>query len=65
MYAGVNGHTDKVPVGRMREWETAFHRFMAQHYKEGGDAIAEKKQITPDVEEKLKAGILAFNQGWS
>ena len=65
LYAGVNGHTDKIPVGRMREWETAFHRFMAQQYKEVGDAIAEKKQITPDVEEKLKAGILAFNQGWS
>jgi F-type H+-transporting ATPase subunit alpha len=65
LYAGVNGYCDKIPVGRMREWETAFHRYMAQQYPGILADVAEKRQVTGETETKLKEAIQIFNQNWS
>ena len=64
MYAGTRGFVDKVGVERVREWETAFRRFMETSHPEGGRDIEAKKILTPENEAVLKEAIAAFNAGW-
>jgi F0F1-type ATP synthase alpha subunit len=46
-----------VAVNKIRDFETAFRRFMASSHPDVGDAIEDKKEITPEIEEGLKAAI--------
>jgi F-type H+-transporting ATPase subunit alpha len=62
LYAATNGHLDDVAVNKIRDFETAFHRFMASSHPDIGDAIEDKKEITPEIEEGLKAAINEFKQ---
>jgi len=62
LYAAINGHLDDVAVNKIRDFETAFHRFMASSHPDIGDAIEDKKEITPEIEEGLKAAINEFKQ---
>jgi len=64
MYAGTRGLADKVPVEKMREWETAFRRFMETSYPDIGRDISAKNLLAPDTEAKLKDAIAAFIAGW-
>ena len=64
MYAGTRGLADKVPVEKMREWETAFRRFMETSYPDIGRDISAKNILVPENEAKLKDAIAAFNAGW-
>ena len=65
MYAGTRGLIDTIPVDQVREWETAFRRFMETSVPEAGRDIAEKKILAPETEERLKQAIKDFNAGWS
>ncbi|MER3559021.1 MAG: F0F1 ATP synthase subunit alpha [Armatimonadota bacterium] len=65
IFAGVNGYLDKVPVERVREWETGFHRFMATQHPEVGQAIMRDLRITEETEKALRAAIEEYNLGWS
>ena len=62
LYAAVNGYLDDVPVNKIRDFETAFQRFMDSSHPDIGEAIEDKKEITPEIEEKLKAAIDEFKQ---
>jgi len=62
LYAVINGHLDDVAVNKIRDFETAFRRFMASSHPDIGDAIEDKKEITPEIEEGLKAAINEFKQ---
>jgi F-type H+-transporting ATPase subunit alpha len=62
LYAAVNGHLDDLPVAKLQSFETAFHRHMESNHPEIGRDIEEQKQITPEIEEKLKAAILQFKE---
>jgi F-type H+/Na+-transporting ATPase subunit alpha len=62
LYAAVNGYLDDVPVNKIRDFETAFRRFMASSHPDAGEAIEDKKEITPEIEEKLKTAIDEFKQ---
>jgi F-type H+/Na+-transporting ATPase subunit alpha len=62
LYAAINGHLDDVAVNKIRDFETAFRRFMASSHPDVGDAIEDKKEITPEIEEGLKAAINEFKQ---
>jgi F-type H+-transporting ATPase subunit alpha len=64
IYAGTRGFTDAIPVDKVRAWEAAFIRFMETSHPEIGKDIAEKKQITPDTEARLREAIKEFNSGW-
>ena len=46
IFAGTQGYADKVPLDRMRAWETALLRYMETSYPEIGKDIAEKKRIS-------------------
>jgi F-type H+-transporting ATPase subunit alpha len=64
IYAGTRGFTDQIPVDQMRNWETSFRRFMETSHPEVGRDIREKKVLSPETEERLKAAIGDFNAGW-
>jgi F0F1-type ATP synthase alpha subunit len=65
IFAGVNGYLDKVPVERVREWETGFHRFMETQHPEVSQAIRRDLRITEETEKALRAAIEEYNLAWS
>jgi len=62
LYAANNGFLDDVAVNKIRDFESAFHRFMASSHSEVGQQIEDKKELTPEIEEGLKASIGEFKQ---
>jgi F-type H+-transporting ATPase subunit alpha len=65
LYAGTNGYADGVPVEQMRKWETELVRYLAVSYAELGREIAERRDISPETEEKLKGALEGFKASWS
>jgi F-type H+-transporting ATPase subunit alpha len=63
-FAGTNGYADAVPVDRMRKWEIDLVRFLAASHPDIGKDIAEKKQITAENEEQLRATLDSFKATW-
>ncbi len=63
LYAVNNGFLDDVPVNKISSFEQAFHRFMDSNYPELIKELEDKKEITADIEDKLKAAIGEFKQG--
>ncbi len=64
IFAGTNGYADKVPVERMRAWETDLLRYLKTAHPEIGADIAEKKRITEETEAKLRQALEAFMASW-
>jgi F-type H+/Na+-transporting ATPase subunit alpha len=64
IFAGTQGFADKVPLDRMRDWETELLRYMDSSHPEIGKDIAEKKRITPENEEALREALKAFSTTW-
>jgi len=62
LYAVVNGHLDDVEVSRLRDFEAAFHKFMASNHPEIGRSIDEKLEIVPETEEALKGAVREFKE---
>ncbi len=60
LYAVTNGYMDEIPVDDIQRYEAEFHRFMQQVHPEIGQDIREKKEITPETEQKLIAAIQEF-----
>jgi len=65
LYAAINGYIDDIPVGEVTALETSFQRFMGVSHPEIGETIAEDKEISAQTEERLKAAIAEFKQGYS
>ena len=62
IYAGANGLLDDVELGRMVAFEEAFHNSMQANHPDLLKEIDEKKDLTPEIEEKLKAAIQQFKE---
>ena len=62
LYAVGSGYLDDVEVARVRDFEAAFHKFMASNHPEIGRSIDEKMEIVPETEEALKAAIREFKE---
>ncbi|MEE9286289.1 MAG: F0F1 ATP synthase subunit alpha, partial [Dehalococcoidia bacterium] len=62
IYAAVNGLTDDVEVTKIRDFEEAFHRYMEGNHPQLLAQIEEKKELVPEMEEKLKTAIQQFKQ---
>ena len=60
LYAGVNGYMDDIPLDKMVDAEAAFHTYMENNYKDVLDQIREKKEISPDLENRLKEAVKKF-----
>ena len=61
LYAGTQGHIDKVPVARVKEWEAGFVRFMRSERPGVLEAIETQKALDDQLIERLKAAISTFN----
>jgi F-type H+-transporting ATPase subunit alpha len=64
IYAGVNGFLDSLPVDKVRDFEVQFLEYMRRERPEIGEAIRTAKEITPETEEKLKAAVAEFKEGF-
>ena len=62
MFAATNGYMDDVPVEKVKDFEDAFHTFMAGSQSAILDAIIEKKQLDDDLSKSLGEAIEAFKK---
>ena len=62
LYAAVNGYLDDVPVAKAQTFEDAFLRFMESNHPDVAKEIEEQKQVTPEIEDKLKAALQEFKE---
>jgi F-type H+/Na+-transporting ATPase subunit alpha len=60
IYAGNSGALDKVDRSKVQAWEEQFLRFMREQKSDVRDRLTKEKKLTPELEEKLKAAIAAF-----
>jgi F-type H+/Na+-transporting ATPase subunit alpha len=64
IFAGTNGYADAVPIERMQKWENDLIRYLMASYPGIGKDIAERKQIIPETEHKLRETLEAFKATW-
>ncbi|MDH8678556.1 F0F1 ATP synthase subunit alpha [Fusibacter bizertensis] len=64
IYAIVNRYMTDIPVKDISRFEGEFLEFMAVNYPEVGTSIAEKGELTPEFEDKLKSAIGEFKAGF-
>jgi F-type H+-transporting ATPase subunit alpha len=64
LYVAINGHLDDIPVNRVMQFESDFHRYMEVGHPEIGQAIVKTKDLSKDNAEALKAAITEFKKGW-
>ncbi|MFQ5678927.1 MAG: F0F1 ATP synthase subunit alpha [Gemmatimonadota bacterium] len=62
IFAGTRGHLDELEASEIRGWETGFLEHMRSSAPEVGEAIRESKDLTDEVEEKLRGEIEAYNE---
>jgi F-type H+-transporting ATPase subunit alpha len=60
IFAVSNGFLDDVPVEAIREWETAFHAFLAAQHGPLIEEIRTKKALSDDLQARLKKAIDEF-----
>jgi len=65
LYAGVRGYLDKLALSDVSRFEEELLRLMRSKYKDVLDAIRTEKQITPDMEEKLKSVLEEFSKSFA
>jgi F-type H+-transporting ATPase subunit alpha len=65
IYAGTNGFLDQVPVERVGEWVTAFHKFLDTQHSDIGDEIQRAKRMSDELIGRLRSACQDFNKTWS
>jgi len=65
IYAGTNGFFDPIPVARLREFETGLLDFIETNYNEIYRDIKEHKEITPEIDSKLRECFADFTEKFS
>ena len=62
IYAAVNGFLNDVEASKVRAFEEAFHKYMKASQPDLMNEIEEKKEMTDDIEGKLKTAIEQFKE---
>jgi F-type H+-transporting ATPase subunit alpha len=62
LYAGVNGMLDDVEQDKVGAFEEAFHSSMQGNQPDILKEIEEKEEVSPELEEKLKAAVQQFKE---
>ncbi|MFA6392432.1 MAG: F0F1 ATP synthase subunit alpha [Patescibacteria group bacterium] len=62
LYAAVNGMLDDVPVERIAEFETEFHKYLDTSKKDVLEQIVKEKELNEGLENKLKDVIDEFKK---
>jgi F-type H+-transporting ATPase subunit alpha len=60
IYAGTKGYLDDVAVTRVQEFQNAFLTYVDQQASDVRKELAEKKELTEEIENKLKAALTEF-----
>jgi F-type H+-transporting ATPase subunit alpha len=60
IYAGTKGYLDDVPVNRVQEFQNQFLEFVDGRYRPLRDELAEKRDLTEDIENRLKQALNEF-----
>jgi F-type H+-transporting ATPase subunit alpha len=61
LYAGTHGHLDKIPVNKLKDYETQFLDFLDKKHSEILKAIVEQGKLD-DVKSKLEAALKEFEK---
>jgi len=61
IYAVTNGYIDTIPVERVGAWERGFLAFLGAEHADLLASIAEGKDLTSEIEAKLKSSLIDFN----
>jgi F-type H+-transporting ATPase subunit alpha len=64
LFAGTNGYADEIQVDKMLGWQEALLRDVEASHADILKDIAEKKEVTPETEGKLREAIETFNRSW-
>jgi len=64
IFAGANGYYDDMPVERVLPFEAGLLKFIKTSKADIRNGLTEKKEITKDLEEKLRAAIKEFKEGF-
>jgi F-type H+-transporting ATPase subunit alpha len=62
MYSLSRGHLDDVAVDRVLDYETGLRKFMASNHPDLVEKINDRKELTPEIEDGLKAMISTFKE---
>jgi len=65
LFAGTRGYLDKYPVAAIKDYEPALLNFMESRYPEIMREIEEKKEISPELEQRLKEVLREFDTVFS
>ncbi len=64
IYAGTNGYLDKVPVEKVRAFEAALLSYIDGQQADFRDEFIAAKELTEEIEEKLKRILSEFTEAW-
>jgi F-type H+-transporting ATPase subunit alpha len=62
IYAGTKGYLDDVPLNRIAEFQNAFLTYVDQRAAGLRQGLADKKELTDDLENQLKAALDDFKK---
>jgi F-type H+-transporting ATPase subunit alpha len=65
IYMGVKGYLDRLPVNAVQRFEGEFLRLMRSKNKDVLDGIRTGKQLTPELEGKLKGALDEFAKAFA
>ncbi len=64
IWTATNGYLDTMPVSALAKFEVEFLNHMETLHRDLLDDIADKKELTPDINEKLKIAVESFIKGF-
>jgi F-type H+-transporting ATPase subunit alpha len=62
IYAGVNGHLDKVPVNKILQWEADYLAHLKSNESEMLNQITKEGALSKDLEQQLKESVVNFTK---
>ncbi len=62
IFAGVNGYLDDLPVEACRRFETEYLQYLRSSHPDILQEIKEKKEISPELEEKMRKALEEFKK---
>ncbi|MCC6025425.1 MAG: F0F1 ATP synthase subunit alpha [Caldimicrobium sp.] len=62
LFAGTRGFLDEMPLEVLAQYEKELYEFIGSRYPEIYQEIREKKEISPELEEKMKKALSEFNE---
>ncbi|MGE3261416.1 MAG: F0F1 ATP synthase subunit alpha [Bacteriovoracia bacterium] len=57
IYAANQGYLDKIPLNKIREWETSFHRYLQQNHKDVVSEVSSSGKLEGAAKTKLDQAI--------